>query len=119
MDASTQITKHIESLKDWRGKQMAHLRKLILKAAPELTEEWKWGTPVFLHEGLVCAIGAFKDHIGINFFKGASLKDPRHLFNGGLDAKAMRTINLHAGDEFDEKAFGNLVRSAVAYKKEK
>jgi hypothetical protein len=119
VDASTQITQHIESLRDWRGKHLASLRKLILKAAPELTEEWKWGTPVFSHAGLVCAIGAFKDHIGINFFKGASIKDPRRLFNGGLDAKAMRTIKLRQSDKLDEKTFQDLVRAAVAYNKEK
>jgi hypothetical protein len=119
MDVSTQITKYIEGLKDWRGKRLASLRKLILKAAPELTEEWKWGTPVFSHEGLVCAIGAFKDHIGINFFKGASIKDPKRLFNGGLDAKAMRTINLREDDKLDEKSLQDLVRAAVAFNKEK
>lgn len=114
MNASEQITKYIASMKDWRGKEMARLRKLILKAAPELTEEWKWGTPVFSHNGLVCAIGAFKDHMGANFFQGASLKDPKHLFNGGLDAKKTRSINLYEGDKLDEAAFQKLVKDAVA-----
>jgi len=94
---------------------MARFRKLILKAAPELTEEWKWDTPVFSHKGLVCAIGAFKDHVGINFFQGASLQDPHGLFNGGLDAKASRSIKLNEGDKLDEAAFQKLVKAAVAY----
>ncbi len=119
MNASEQISKYIKSLSDWRGKEMAKLRKLILKAEPKLTEEWKWGTPVFSRQGLVCAIGAFKDHVGINFFQGASLKDPKRLFNSGLDAKAMRSIKLFEGDKLDNTAFQKLVKAAVAYNVDK
>ena len=113
--ASQQIDKHIKQLSDWRGKMLARLRKLILEAAPELTEEWKWDTPVWSYKGNVVAGGAFKDHIKLNFFKGASLKDLNHLFNAGLDAKATRGIDFHEGDEIDEAALKELVREAVAY----
>jgi hypothetical protein len=88
--ASKLITNMIAELDDWRGKLFARLRKLILEAAPDLTEEWKWNTAVWTSNGLVCAAGAFKDHVKLNFFKGASLKDPKRLFNAGLDAKATR-----------------------------
>jgi hypothetical protein len=70
------------------------LRELIHEADPDLTEEWKWNTAVWTHNGNVCAVGAFKDHIKLNFFKGASLPDPYGLFNSGLDAKASRSIDL-------------------------
>jgi len=112
---SQQIDNHIEELADWRGKMLTKLRKLILDAAPELTEEWKWGTPVWSYKGNVVAGGAFKDHIKLNFFKGASLKDPKGLFNAGLDAKATRGIDFHESDEIDEAALKDLVREAVAY----
>lgn len=115
MEASKQIDKHIQGMADWRGKLMAKLRKLIHKANPKIKEEWKWGTPVFSQNGLVCAIGAFKDHVGINFFQGAALKDPKKLFNGGLDAKKMRTINMWEGDKLDWKAFADLVKAGVAF----
>jgi hypothetical protein len=115
MQPSEQITTYIEGLDDWRGKRLARFRKLILKAAPELTEEWKWGTPVFSHNGLVCAIAAFKEHVGINFFQGAFLQDPRRLFNSGLDAKTTRFIKLNQGDKLDEAAFQELVKAAAAY----
>ncbi len=67
------ITNHIGELADWRGKLVARLRKLILAADPDIVEEWKWGTPVWSHKGNVVAVGAFQDHVKINFFKGASL----------------------------------------------
>jgi hypothetical protein len=94
---------------------LARLRKLILAAAPVLTEEWKWNTPVWSHKGNVVAAGAFRDHVKLNFFKGASLADPGGLFNAGLDAKATRAIDIRENDKIDESALNALIRAAVAY----
>jgi hypothetical protein len=113
--ASGIITDYIAELGDWRGSRLAQLRKVILKADPELTEEWKWGTPVWSRQGNVLAVGAFKGYLKINFFKGASLEDPDGLFNAGLDAKTMRSIDIRENDRLDEQALMRLVRSAVAY----
>ena len=109
------ITSQIAELADWRGKMLARLRKLILEAAPDITEQWKWDTAVWSEKGLVCSAGVFKDHVKLNFFKGASLKDPKGVFNAGLDAKATRAIDLHEGDKINESAFKELVRAAVAH----
>jgi hypothetical protein len=114
MNASEQITQYINELADWRGRLLARLRQLILTADPSLTEEWKWGTPVWSQHGNVVAVGVFKNHLKINFFKGASLPDPHNLFNAGLDAKAMRSIDLHEGDKINESALKELIRAAVA-----
>ena len=108
------ITNYIEELADWRGNLLAQLRKLILAAAPDITEEWKWGTPVWSQKGNVVAIGAFKDHIKLNFFKGALLEDPKGLFNAGLEAKATRAIDLYEQDPIDESGLADLIRAAVA-----
>jgi hypothetical protein len=112
---SQHIDNYTKDLSDWRGTMIARLRALILEAAPELTEEWKWDTPVWSYKGNVVAAGVFKDHVKLNFFKGASLEDPRGLFNAGLEAKATRAIDLSEGEEIDEAALKNLVRTAVAY----
>lgn len=115
MTASQRIDNHIKELTDWRGKMLARLRKLILEAAPDLTEEWKWDTPVWSYKGNIVAGGVFKDHVKLNFFKGASLADPKGLFNAGLDAKATRAIDFGEGSDIDEPALKDLVRAAVAY----
>ena len=115
LTASQQIDKHIKEVGDWRGKTLARLRKLVLDAAPELTEEWKWDTPVWSYKGNVVAGGVFKDHVKLNFFKGASLEDPNGLFNAGLDAKASRGIDFHENDEIDEVGLKDLIRTAVAF----
>lgn len=117
MDPSDRITQYIQELSGWRGAILAKLRELILEATPELVEEWKWETPVWTYKGNVLAVGAFKDHLKINFFKGASLDDPHGLFNSGFEAKATRAIDLHEGDLIPEAALGDLVRQAVAFNK--
>jgi len=109
------ITNQIAELTDWRGKMLARLRKLILEADSGITEEWKWGTPVWSHKGNVVAVGVFKDHLKINFFQGAALEDPHGLFNAGLDAKATRAIDFSEGDDIDASALQELLRSAVAH----
>jgi hypothetical protein len=114
-NASQRITYLIAELGDWRGQVLARLRKLILDAAPNLTEEWKWSTAVWTNKGLVCSAGAFKDHVKLNFFKGAFLSDPKHLFNAGLEAKSTRAIDFNEGDKIDQSALQALIRAAVAY----
>ena len=115
LTASQHITNQIAELADWRGKMLARLRKVILAAAPGLTEDWKWGTAVFVKQGNVVSLGVFKDHLKINFFPGASLDDPHGLFNAGLEAKTSRGIDLFEGDKVDESALKDLVRAAVAF----
>jgi hypothetical protein len=110
---STRISKYIAGLGGWRGKTLERLRGLILEAAPGLTEEWKWETPVFSLNGQVCALAAFKDHVKVNFFKGALLPDPGRLFNAGVDAKTSRALDFGEHDEIDEAGLMQLIRSAV------
>lgn len=115
MTPSEYITNQIAELPDWRGQLLARLRALVHQAAPDITEEWKWDTAVWFQKGNVVAAGVFKDHVKLNFFKGASLDDSRGLFNAGLDAKATRAIDFYAGDALDEPALIELIRAAVAY----
>jgi hypothetical protein len=117
MNPSDRITAYIDALGDWRGQTLGRLRTLIRSASPDLVEEWKWNTPVWSCGGNVLAAGAFQDHVKLNFFKGASLDDPRGLFNAGLEAKASRAIDLHQGDRLDEAALRDLIRAAVALNK--
>jgi hypothetical protein len=111
---SQKIDKQIKELTDWRGKLLARLRKLILETVPEISEDWKWETAVWTCKGNVVAGGIFKDHVKLNFFKGASLPDPKKLFNAGLEAKATRAIDFAENDTVNEAALKDLIRAAVA-----
>jgi hypothetical protein len=112
---SQEIDKFINDLTDWRGKRVAQFRELILKTVPEVAEDWKWGVPVWTCKGNVVASGVFKDHVKLNFFKGASLPDPKKLFNAGLEAKATRAIDIAEGDKVNEAALKELIRAAVDF----
>ena len=113
--ASELISKRIAELGDWRGKALGRMRKLIKQADPEVIEEWKWmGTPVWSHDGIICTGESYKSVVKLTFAKGASLKDPAHLFNSSLDGNVRRAIDIEIGKEVDETAFKALIREAVA-----
>ncbi len=113
MNPAEKIEQHLSSFNDWKGELLKKLRKLIHEVDPEITEEWKWDVPVFSHNGMVCAISAFKDHVKINFFKGSLLKDPHKLINAGLESKKNKAIDFAEGDKIDETALKDLIKEAV------
>jgi hypothetical protein len=118
--ASAKITKRIEELGDWRGEMLAHVRQLIHDADPDIEEEWKWekpksgGTPVWSHEGGVCTGESYKQVVKLTFFRGASIEDPKKLFNSSLEGNTRRAIDIREGETIDEDAFKELIRAAVA-----
>ena len=114
-NASQRIDAGIAELGDWRGKTLARVRKIIHQADPDVVEEVKWrGVPVWSHDGIVCTGETYKNHVKMTFAKGASLDDPKGLFNSSLDGNTRRAIDLHEGDEIDEAALKALIRAAVA-----
>ena len=93
---------------------LSRLRALIKEADPKVVEEWKWGTPVWSHNGIICTGETYKKVVKMTFAKGAFLKDPAGLFNSSLEGKVRRAIDFHEGDKVDEKALKALIRAAVA-----
>jgi hypothetical protein len=118
--ASAQIDAKIKALGDWRGKTLAHVRKIILAADPEIVEEWKWvkptspGTPVFSRGGIVCTGETYKSVVKLTFAKGAALPDPVGLFNSSLEGNVRRAIDIHEDEKVNEAALKELIRAAVA-----
>jgi hypothetical protein len=113
--ASELISKRIVDLGDWRGEALSRMRKLIKEADPDVLEEWKWrGTPVWSHDGIICTGESYKAVVKLTFAKGASLKDPAHLFNSSLDGKVRRAIDIHEGETSAAPAFKVLIRQAIA-----
>ena len=109
------IDAKIKELGDWRGALLAKLRAIVKAADPAVVEEWKWrGVPTWSHDGIICTGETYKEHVKMTFAKGASLKDPKHLFNSSLDGNTRRAIDFHEGEAFDEAALKALIREAVA-----
>ena len=120
MSASERIDQLIAELPDWRGSTLASLRKLILAADGEIIEEWKWmGSPVWSRDGMIAVGNAHKDKVKLTFSHGASLPDPKKLFNAGFGGKVWRAIDVSEGDKIDEAALKALVRAAIAYNQAK
>jgi hypothetical protein len=118
--ASANITRRIKGLGDWRGETLAHVRRLLHDADPDIVEEWKWekpkspGTPVWSHDGIVCTGESYKQAVKLTFARGASLEDPKKLFNSSLEGSTRRAVDIHEGEKINEAAFKQLIRAAVA-----
>lgn len=117
---ATKITKRIQELGDWRGETLARVRQLIHDADPDIQEEWKWekpkspGIPVWYHDGGICTGESYKQAVKLTFFRGASIKDPKKLFNSSLEGNTRRAIDFREGEKINEAAFKELIRAAVA-----
>ena len=118
--ASANITELIRELGDWRGETLAHVRQLIHDADPAIQEEWKWekpkspGTPVWSHDGGVCTGESYKQVVKLTFYRGASIKDRKKLFNSSLEGNTRRAIDIREGEKINKAAFKQLIRTAVA-----
>ena len=120
-NASRDIDAKIASLGDWRGATLAHMRRLIKEADPDVIEEVKWrkpsnplGVPTWQHAGIICTGETYRDKIKLTFARGAALEDPSGLFNSSLTGGTRRAIDIPEGAAVDESAFKALIREAVA-----
>jgi hypothetical protein len=111
---SQQIDERIKELGDWRGEMLGRLRALVKEADPDVVEEWKWrGVPVWEHDGIISTGETYREVVKMTFAQGASLKDPKGLFNSSLEGKTRRAIDFREGEKIDEKALKALIREAV------
>jgi hypothetical protein len=113
--AAQLIDEKLTELADWRGETLGRMRRLIKEADPEVVEEWKWSTPVWSHDGIICTGETYKSKVKLTFAKGASLKDPAGLFNSSLDGNTRRAIDIGEGKHIDAAAFKALIRAAIAF----
>lgn len=117
MTATEKIDEYINKIADWRGELLKEIREIVLATDKNIVEEWKWNSPVWSCNGLLCSAGAFKKHVSFTFFQGSSLDD-NGLFNSGTSSKNNRSINFNEGDTLDTDALKDLVKKAVEFNKE-
>jgi hypothetical protein len=115
------VDERIRSLGGWRAETLAEVRRMIHEADPDIVEECKWmkpsnpsGVPVWSHAGIVCTGEAYKQVVKLTFARGASLADPRGLFNSSLEGNTRRAIDIREGEMLDAEAFEALIQAAVA-----
>jgi uncharacterized protein YdeI (YjbR/CyaY-like superfamily) len=78
--------------KKWQ-KEADKLRKIVLDC--DLIEEIKWGKPCFTYQKKnVAIIIPLKEACALSFFKGALLKDPKHILQKIGQAQAGRWVKF-------------------------
>jgi hypothetical protein len=113
------VDERIDDLGDWRADTLRRMREFIKEAVPDVVEEIKWvkasnpGTPTWSHDGIICTGEPYKAVVKLTFAKGASLPDPKQLFNASLEGNTRRAIDIREGEKVDGRAFKALVRAAV------
>ena len=118
-DASQRIDAHLAGLGGWKADTLARMRQLIHEADPAIEEEWKWvkptspGVPVWSHAGIVCTGEVYRQWVKLTFARGASLPDPKGVFNASLVGNQRRAIDIREGESVDAAAFKALVKAAV------
>jgi hypothetical protein len=113
MEASQKITEYIQKNPDWKGELMNQVRKLISQTDSTIEEEWKWNSPVWSKNGMICSISAFKKHVSLTFFKGTELENETNLFNSPSVSKNTRSIIWKEGEEINSVKLEALIKLAI------
>jgi uncharacterized protein YdeI (YjbR/CyaY-like superfamily) len=56
---------------------LIHIRDVVHRASPLISETIKWGMPFFDYKGPLCMMAPFKQHCGFGFWKASRLNDPK------------------------------------------
>lgn len=105
------VEAYIESLPPDQAKIVSAVRAIILKAAPEAEESFKWAQPVYESGGPFCYIKAFTSAVNFGFWRGVDLDDPNGRLEGS--GQKMRHVRIEDLSQIDEKAFAAFVTQAV------
>jgi uncharacterized protein YdeI (YjbR/CyaY-like superfamily) len=89
-------------------KELEKLRMIVLDC--DLTEELKWGVPCYTFEkNNIVLIHAFKEYCALLFFKGALLKDNKHIL-------IQQTENVQAARQIRFTNVAEIVKKEKALK---
>jgi hypothetical protein len=123
--AAEEIDAIITTVGGWRATTLAELRRVIVSADPEISEEIKWrkpskpeGVATWVCQGNVCMADLLKSAVRLTFPKGARVDDPAKLFNSRLDGNAVRAIDFVEDSPIDEEPLHQLVQRAIAVNRE-
>ena len=111
------VNDYIGELEVWQADIVTALRELVLEAAPDAKETFKWSQPVYESNGPFLYIKAFKDHVNLGFWRGVEMKDPEGLLKGS--GVKMRHVPLKGVEEIQQERFQDFIREAVELNQKK
>ena len=103
----------LEAAPDFSRLIVARLRDWIFRTAPDLTESIKWNILCYSGRKLVCGLSACKKHVGVAFFRGTELVDPKGLFYAGEGNTNIRSVRITSLKEIDFQGLATLLLSAI------
>lgn len=82
MKKNPETDRYIEKSAEFARPVLATLRDYVHAACPEVTEEIKWGMPVFVYKKkILCNMAAFKAHCAFGFWLAPVMEDPHGLIS--------------------------------------
>lgn len=118
MQPSKTVEEFLSKKDQWKN-ELKHLRKLLIET--ELVEVIKWGIPVYTINGKnVVGIGAFKSYVGMWFFQGSFLSDPKKALINAQDGKTkgMRQLRFTSMEEIDDDTIRLYLAEAIQNQKD-
>jgi uncharacterized protein YdeI (YjbR/CyaY-like superfamily) len=80
------VDAYIAKAADFAKPVLTHLREVVHRASPDISETMKWSSPFFDLEGPVCQMAAFKQHCSFGFWKASLLDDPENILSNEQEA---------------------------------
>ena len=101
-----EIDEYINKQKNPQKEVCIYLRNLLHETIPGISEEMKWGVPVFADGKFY--IGSFKNSVNLGFSINGLDDQEIALFEG--TGKTMRHIKIKALQEIDEEKLVKLIK---------
>ncbi len=106
------VDEYISQVGPPRREVVEVLRRLVLEAAPGVSEAINWGQPCYSKNGDICYIAADAGHVKLGFFRGGDLSDPGRLLEG--TGKRMRHVKVRSLDDLREEGLASLIGEALS-----
>lgn len=113
-DATKNIDAYLAKASDEQRPILELIRNTVRSVDDRIQEDWKWNAPCFYMDGLICWFVGFKNHVGINFYKGSLMQDTFKAFVEGKDAdKGNRMIHYKTLDDVNTEVLKDYVKQAL------
>jgi uncharacterized protein YdeI (YjbR/CyaY-like superfamily) len=111
-EAGRLIQDYLSILPEFSNKICTKIYELIHISYPEVIEDFKWRTPVFRNDKMVCGFTGFKKHVSLHFFHGSQMSNQHNLFTDDCSAQHSKTIKFFALNDIDENKLLNYLQEA-------
>lgn len=117
-EAPEKISAYIKKASGEQREILNRLRAFLLQEEFAITEDWKWNAPNYNCNGMICWLAFFKNHVGLNFFKGSLIEDLHSMYDEACMDKGNRQIKFRCIDDIDETKLKHYLYEAIKLNKD-